>query len=240
MPPSNWGRSRVPPLGLRAMLTPSGQSLPQVGLALGAPGISSFGRGLAYPGRALSHCRPWRRLSSLLAASRSAPAAGGREGPRLQAGAWGSPIGWSRRSRTGDAIDWIFCRSSAALRGWPLACRSQLKLMYGDHHQQPQKDCRYDEQVTLLVVREPCMRMIGPVYGQPHLPCRPEPNTLSHILRFDDGAPGVWERTRLYCLKLAKTKPAAKPGADTVIAAPEGTGAGQAGAGGSQGAHCGA
>ena len=52
-----------------------------------------------------------------------------------------------------------------------------------------------------------------------YLPCRPEPNTLSHILRFDDGAPGGAERTRLYRLKLAKTKPAAKPGADTVIAA---------------------
>ena len=48
-------------------------------------------------------------------------------------------------NRTADAINWIFCRSLAALRGWPLAYRSQLKLMYGDHHQQPQKDCRYDE-----------------------------------------------------------------------------------------------
>jgi hypothetical protein len=33
-------------------------------------------------------------------------------------------------SRTADAINWIFCRSSAALRGWPLAYRSQLKHMW--------------------------------------------------------------------------------------------------------------
>ena len=78
-------------------------------------------------------------------------------------------------SRTADAINWIFCRSSAALRGWPLARRSQLKLMYGDHHQQPQKDCRYNEPDPFLVVREPCMRMIGPVHGQPTFHAAPNP-----------------------------------------------------------------
>ena len=84
-------------------------------------------------------------------------------------------LGWSRHSRTADAINWIFCRSSAALRGWPLAYRSQLKLMYGDHHQQPQKDCRYNEPDPFLVVREPCMRMIGPVHGQPTFHAAPNP-----------------------------------------------------------------
>jgi hypothetical protein len=85
-------------------------------------------------------------------------------------------------SRTADAINWIFCRSSAALRGWPLACRSQIKLVYGDHHQQPQKDCRYDELDPFLVVREPSM---DPVHGQPpsgyHAPPNPHPIT-SHGL----------------------------------------------------------
>ena len=84
-------------------------------------------------------------------------------------------LGWSRHSRTADAINWIFCRSSAALRGWPLARRSQLKLMYGDHHQQPEKDCRYNEPDPFLVVREPCMRMIGPVHGQPTFHAAPNP-----------------------------------------------------------------
>ena len=100
----------------------------------------------------------------------------------MQAQAGGSPIGWSRHSRTADAINWNFCRSSAALMGWPLPCRSQIKLMYGSHHQQPQKDCRYDELDPLLVVREPSMHMIEPIHGQPPsgYPCSPEPNTLSH------------------------------------------------------------
>jgi hypothetical protein len=35
--------------------------------------------------------------------------------------------------------------------------RSQIKLMYGSHHQQPQKQCRYDELDPFLVVREPSM-----------------------------------------------------------------------------------
>jgi hypothetical protein len=54
--------------------------------------------------------------------------------------------------------------------------------MYGSHHQQPQKDCRYDELDPYLVVREPSMHMIEPIHGQPpsgyHAP--PNPNTLSH------------------------------------------------------------
>jgi hypothetical protein len=91
-------------------------------------------------------------------------------------------------SRTADAINWIFCRSSAALRGWPLACRSQIKLRYGDHHQQPQQDRRYDEFDPFLVVREPSM---DPVHGQPpsgyHAPPNPTPY---HTLRFVDGASG--------------------------------------------------
>jgi hypothetical protein len=47
--------------------------------------------------------------------------------------------------------------------------------MYGDHHQQPQKDCRYNEPDPFLVVREPCMRMIGPVHGQPTFHAAPNP-----------------------------------------------------------------
>ena len=68
--------------------------------------------------------------------------------------------------------------------------------MYGDHHQQPQKDCRYDEPDPFLVVREPCMRMIGPVHGQPTFHAAPNP-TPYHILRFDDGAPRPWQRAIL-------------------------------------------
>jgi hypothetical protein len=70
----------------------------------------------------------------------------------------------------------------ASLAGEQSACRSQIKLMYGSHHQQPQKDCRYDELDPYLVVREPSMHMIEPIHGQPpsgyHAP--PNPNTLSH------------------------------------------------------------
>jgi len=47
------------------------------------------------------------------------------------------------------------------------ACRSQIKLMYGSHHQQPQKDCRYDELDPFPAVREPSMHMIEPIHGQP-------------------------------------------------------------------------
>src|SRR6266545_5336135 len=57
-----------------------------------------------------------------------------------------------------------------------------VKLRYGSHHQQSQKDCRYDELDPFLVVREPSMHMIKPIHGQPpsgyHAP--PNPNTLSH------------------------------------------------------------
>jgi hypothetical protein len=84
--------------------------------------------------------------------------------------------------------------------------------MYGDHHQQPQKDCRYDEFKPLpMSVEEP------PVHGQPpsgyHAPPNPTPY---HILRLmtnlepsqlqprawagpisDDVVPGV-VRARLY------------------------------------------
>jgi hypothetical protein len=55
----------------------------------------------------------------------------------------------------------------ASLAGEQSACRSQIKLMYGSHHQQPQKDCRYDELDPFLVVREPSMHMIEPIHGQP-------------------------------------------------------------------------
>jgi hypothetical protein len=89
-------------------------------------------------------------------------------------------------NRTADAINWIFCRSLAALRGWPLAYHSQLKLMYGDHHQQPQKDCRYDEFDPFPTSGEE-----PPVHGQPpsgyHAPPNPTPY---HIPWFHDGAPG--------------------------------------------------
>jgi hypothetical protein len=55
----------------------------------------------------------------------------------------------------------------ASLAGEQSACRSQIKLMYGSHHQQPQKECRYDELDPYLVVREPSMHMIEPIHGQP-------------------------------------------------------------------------
>jgi hypothetical protein len=73
-------------------------------------------------------------------------------------------------------------QQEASLAGEQSACRSQIKLIYGSHHQQPQKDCRYDELDPYLVVREPSMRMIEPIHGQAsyRLPCSPEPNTLSH------------------------------------------------------------
>jgi hypothetical protein len=75
----------------------------------------------------------------------------------------------------------------ASLAGEQSASRSQIKLMYGSHHQQPQKHGRYDELDPFLVVREPSMHMIEPIHGQPpsRLPCSPEPNTLSHP-RVDD------------------------------------------------------
>src|SRR4029450_10339317 len=83
------------------------------------------------------------------------------------------------------AKELFVCAKHAAkniLAGEQSACRSQIKLMYGSHHQQPQKDCRYDELDPYLVVREPSMHMIEPIHGQPpsgyHAP--PNPNTLSH------------------------------------------------------------
>jgi hypothetical protein len=79
----------------------------------------------------------------------------------------------------------------ASLAGEQSACRSQIKLVYGSHHQQPQKDCRYDELDPFLVVREPSMHMIEPIHGQPpsgyHAP--PKPNTLSHPRSMTDLAP---------------------------------------------------
>jgi hypothetical protein len=70
----------------------------------------------------------------------------------------------------------------ASLAAERSAYRSQIKLMYGSHHQQPQKDCRYDELDPFLVVREPSM---DPVHGQPpsgyHAPPNPHPIT-SHGL----------------------------------------------------------
>jgi len=41
-----------------------------------------------------------------------------------------------------------------------LTDRSQIKLMYGSHHQQPQKYGRNDELDPYLVVREPSMHAI--------------------------------------------------------------------------------
>jgi hypothetical protein len=74
------------------------------------------------------------------------------------------------------AINWIFCRSSAALT--PLAYRSQLKLMYGDHHQQPQKDCRYDELDPFPMSGEE-----HPVHGQPPSGYHAPPDPIHyHIL----------------------------------------------------------
>ena len=55
--------------------------------------------------------------------------------------------------------------------------------MYGSHHQQPQKDCRYDELDPLLVVREPSMHMIEPIHGQPPSGYHAPPNPIHyHIL----------------------------------------------------------
>jgi hypothetical protein len=45
------------------------------------------------------------------------------------------------------------------------ASRSQLKLMYGSHHQQPQKHGRNDEHDPFLVVEEPSM--MHAIHGQP-------------------------------------------------------------------------
>jgi hypothetical protein len=69
--------------------------------------------------------------------------------------------------------------------------------MYGDHHQQPQKDCRYDEPDPFLVVREPCMRMIGPVHGQPtfHAAPNPTPYHTSYGLMTEHRRP--WQRAML-------------------------------------------
>ena len=55
--------------------------------------------------------------------------------------------------------------------------------MYGSHHQQPQKDCRYDELDPYLVVREPSMHMIEPIHGQPPSGYHAPPNPIHyHIL----------------------------------------------------------
>jgi hypothetical protein len=71
----------------------------------------------------------------------------------------------------------------ASLAGEQSASRSQIKLMYGSHHQQPQKDCRYDELDPLLVVREPSMHMIEPIHGQPPSGYHAPPNPIHyHIL----------------------------------------------------------
>jgi hypothetical protein len=63
--------------------------------------------------------------------------------------------------------------------GLALAHRSQLKLMYGDHHQQPQKDCCYDELDPFPVSGEE-----HPVHGQPPSGYHAPPNPIHyHILR---------------------------------------------------------
>jgi hypothetical protein len=55
-------------------------------------------------------------------------------------------------------------RRLESLAGEQSACRSQIKLMYDSHHQQPQKHGRCDELDPYLVVREPSMHTI---HGQP-------------------------------------------------------------------------
>ena len=68
-----------------------------------------------------------------------------------------------------------------------LAHRSQLKLMYGDHHQQPQKDCCYDELDPFPVSGEE-----HPVHGQPPSGYHAPPNPIHyHILRLMTNPPMV-------------------------------------------------
>jgi hypothetical protein len=55
------------------------------------------------------------------------------------------------------ARDWFWSSDRSA-------SRSQIKLMYGSHHQQPQKHGRNDEPDPFFVVREPSMHAI---HGQP-------------------------------------------------------------------------
>jgi hypothetical protein len=58
--------------------------------------------------------------------------------------------------------------------------RSQVKLMYASHHQQPQKHGRNDEHDPFLVVEEPSMRHA--IHGQPPSGYHAPPNqTHYHI-----------------------------------------------------------
>jgi hypothetical protein len=60
------------------------------------------------------------------------------------------------------------------------AGRSQIKLMYASHHQQPQKHGRNDEDDPFLVVEEPSMRHA--IHGQPPSGYHAPPNqTHYHI-----------------------------------------------------------
>jgi hypothetical protein len=68
---------------------------------------------------------------------------------------------------------------------WPIliersASRSQIKLVYASHHQQPQKHGRNDEHDPFLVVEEPSMRHA--IHGQPPSGYHAPPNqTHYHI-----------------------------------------------------------
>ena len=68
---------------------------------------------------------------------------------------------------------------------WPIliarsASRSQIKLMYASHHQQPQNHGRNDEHDPFLVVEEPSMRHA--IHGQPPSGYHAPPNqTHYHI-----------------------------------------------------------
>jgi hypothetical protein len=106
---------------------------------------------------------------------------------QLAPGHFLSKLGGSKLMRSGPSRSETF-HHSVRTGGWPLAYGSQIKPRYGDHHQRPQKRSRYDVPDPFLVVREPCMHMIGPVHGQPTFHAAPNP-TPYHILRLDDGAP---------------------------------------------------
>jgi hypothetical protein len=58
------------------------------------------------------------------------------------------------------------------------ASRSQIKLVYASHHQQPQKDGRNDEHDPFLVVEEPSMRHA--IHGQPPSGYHATPPSQTH------------------------------------------------------------
>src|SRR5436190_22529159 len=66
---------------------------------------------------------------------------------------------------------------------WPIliarsASRSQIKLMYASHHQQPQNHGRNDEHDPFLVVEEPSMRHA--IHGQPPSGYHATPSSHTH------------------------------------------------------------